>query len=247
MTQSIAKKNFILKTFSDDAQTKCQIQQTHLSCDEPQLRSFGVFAAEKLTRAGTQLVLSGRHAVLLKNDQEDKYKSYLDRNHASIVVDIFNADASFTAQALIEQLFFSSLSQALQAIPPQFAALVPAPLSSKGLDPTIQRSSGVFIYDGEWKEVPRENSKFENPKVVRQINPDFSAEARSAKFAGSTLFAFVVDQRGKTTDLWLTRPAGYGLDDEGAKALRQYIFKPALLKKQSVGTSLVIRIDWNTF
>ncbi|MEO8725887.1 MAG: energy transducer TonB [Acidobacteriaceae bacterium] len=65
------------------------------------------------------------------------------------------------------------------------------------------------------------------PEVIRQVDPEFSEEARKAKYQGVVVLQAVVDQSGHTTNIKVIRGLGLGLDEKAVEALRKWLFKPA--------------------
>jgi TonB family protein len=59
-------------------------------------------------------------------------------------------------------------------------------------------------------------------------NPDYSDEARNAKFAGDVLLEITVLPNGKATDIRVIKSPGMGLDEKAIEAMRKWKFKPAI-------------------
>ena len=66
------------------------------------------------------------------------------------------------------------------------------------------------------------------PSVLFSVDPEFSEEARKAKFSGNVQVALIVDERGMPTHVRVERGVGMGLDEKAVEAVRQYKFKPAM-------------------
>ncbi len=59
--------------------------------------------------------------------------------------------------------------------------------------------------------------------------PEFSDEARRAKYQGICIIGLIVDTQGNPEDVHVVQALGMGLDQKAMEAVRQYKFKPAML------------------
>lgn len=66
------------------------------------------------------------------------------------------------------------------------------------------------------------------PALIYSVDPEFSDEARRAKYQGVCLISLTVNEQGRPEDLRVVRPLGMGLDEKALEAVRKYKFKPAL-------------------
>jgi TonB family protein len=65
------------------------------------------------------------------------------------------------------------------------------------------------------------------PKTISAPDPEYSVEAREARFSGTVVFGLIVDQRGMPKEIEVVRPIGFGLDDVGVGTLQNWRFEPA--------------------
>ncbi len=72
-----------------------------------------------------------------------------------------------------------------------------------------------------------------NPVLIYAPDPEFSDEARRAKYQGVCVVGLIVDVSGNPQRVHIVRPLGMGLDEKAMEAVRQYKFKPATLQRQS--------------
>jgi len=79
------------------------------------------------------------------------------------------------------------------------------------------------------------------PKVIYQVDPEFSEEARKAKFSGNVYVSVIVDEQGRPTHVRVERGVGMGLDEKAVEAVKQYKFKPAMLNGKPV--KVVVDVD----
>jgi TonB family protein len=64
------------------------------------------------------------------------------------------------------------------------------------------------------------------PVPIFKVEPEYSEEARKAKFQGTVLLAIVVDETGKTTNVRVIRSLGMGLDEKAMEAVMKWRFRP---------------------
>ncbi len=85
------------------------------------------------------------------------------------------------------------------------------------------------------------------PVVIYQVEPEFSEEARKAKFAGNVLVALQVDAQGRPQNVHVISGVGMGLDDKAVEAVKQYKFKPAMEAGKPVTVALNIEVNFQIF
>ena len=85
------------------------------------------------------------------------------------------------------------------------------------------------------------------PVVVYQVDPEFSEEARKAKFSGNVQVSLVVDEHGLPSHVRVERGVGMGLDEKAVEAVRQYKFKPAMENGKPVPVQIWIDVNFQIF
>src|SRR5580698_2409622 len=73
-----------------------------------------------------------------------------------------------------------------------------------------------------------------NPVLIYAPDPEFSDEARRAKYQGVCVVGLVVDAQGNPQRVRIVRPLGMGLDEKALEAVRQYKFKAAVFNGKPV-------------
>jgi len=66
------------------------------------------------------------------------------------------------------------------------------------------------------------------PRVIRKVEPEYSAEARANYIQGSVLLQIVVDEKGRATDISVISPLGFGLDEQAQAAVSKWEFVPGM-------------------
>ena len=85
------------------------------------------------------------------------------------------------------------------------------------------------------------------PVVIYRVEPEFSEEARKAKFMGVVLVNLIVDAHGMPQNVHTSRGVGMGLDEKAIEAVRQYKFKPAMEGGKPVAVELNIEVNFQIF
>jgi TonB family protein len=81
------------------------------------------------------------------------------------------------------------------------------------------------------------------PVPLYQVDPEYSEEARKAKFQGTVVLEIVIDERGYPTNFKIPNPLGLGLDQKAVEAVRQWRFRPGM--KNGKPVAVVARIEVN--
>ncbi|HLI77498.1 MAG TPA: energy transducer TonB [Acidobacteriaceae bacterium] len=85
------------------------------------------------------------------------------------------------------------------------------------------------------------------PVVVYQVDPEFSEEARKAKFSGNVVVSLIVGADGKPRNVHVLRGVGMGLDEKAVEAVQQYKFKPATQNGKAVAVYLNVEVNFQIF
>jgi periplasmic protein TonB len=83
-----------------------------------------------------------------------------------------------------------------------------------------------------------------SPIVVSKVDPEYSEEARRAKFSGAVLLSIVVDTEGRARNIHVSRSLGMGLDEKAIEAVEKWKFKPGLLNGRPVNVQATIEVNF---
>jgi protein TonB len=81
------------------------------------------------------------------------------------------------------------------------------------------------------------------PQILSKIEPEYSEEARKAKFQGVVVLQIVVDEKGNPRDIKIVRPLGLGLDQKAIDAVEKWKFSPG--KKDGKPVPVFAQIEVN--
>jgi TonB family protein len=82
------------------------------------------------------------------------------------------------------------------------------------------------------------------PAVISQVAPEYTEQARQAKWQGTVALQVTIDENGVPQDIKIVRPLGFGLDQKAIEAVQQWRFKPTLLNGKPVTVSTNIEISF---
>jgi TonB family protein len=82
------------------------------------------------------------------------------------------------------------------------------------------------------------------PSVVSKVAPDYSDEARRARFEGTAILFVVVDENGAPRNLKVLRPLGLGLDEKAIEAVSQWKFRPGMKDGEAVPVQATIEVNF---
>ena len=82
------------------------------------------------------------------------------------------------------------------------------------------------------------------PVPIFRPEPEYSEEARKAKWQGAVLLSIVVDENGNPQDIKVIRALGLGLDQKAIEAVQKWRFKPGLKDGKPVPVSADIEVNF---
>jgi len=82
------------------------------------------------------------------------------------------------------------------------------------------------------------------PIALFRVEPEYSEEARKAKFQGMVLLQLVVDEKGMPQQIRVLRPLGLGLDQKAVEAVAKWRFKPGTKDGKAVPVVATIEVNF---
>jgi periplasmic protein TonB len=82
------------------------------------------------------------------------------------------------------------------------------------------------------------------PSILYKVEPEYSEEARKAKFQGTVLLFVVVDEKGNPRDIKIIRPLGLGLDQKAVEAVEKWKFSPGKKDGKPVPVQAQIEVNF---
>jgi len=85
------------------------------------------------------------------------------------------------------------------------------------------------------------------PRTIFAPDPEYSEEARKAKFQGTVILICVVGPDGKTREIRIARSLGMGLDEKAMEAVRTWRFDPARKDGHPVAVEVSIEVNFRLY
>ncbi|MFY9743246.1 MAG: energy transducer TonB [Candidatus Sulfotelmatobacter sp.] len=85
------------------------------------------------------------------------------------------------------------------------------------------------------------------PRVIYQTDPEFSEEARKAKYQGTCVLGLVVDANGRPTNIRVINALGMGLDEKAIESVRNWRFEPGQKDGHPVAVEIAVEVDFHLY
>ena len=85
------------------------------------------------------------------------------------------------------------------------------------------------------------------PRVIYQPDPEYSEEARKAKYQGTCVLWLVVGPDGKPRDIRVARSLGLGLDEKAIEAVKTWKFEPAMKDGKPVAVQINVEVSFRLY
>jgi TonB family protein len=82
------------------------------------------------------------------------------------------------------------------------------------------------------------------PAVIFKVDPEYSEEARKAKYSGTVTLAVIVDAEGKAREIHVVKSLGMGLDEKAIEAVEKWKFRPGMKGGQAVNVRATIEVNF---
>jgi len=82
------------------------------------------------------------------------------------------------------------------------------------------------------------------PVVLYKVDPEYSEEARKAKYSGTVVLQLIVDASGKAQSIRVVRGVGLGLDEKAIEAVNKWKFRPGYRTGQPVAVAATIEVNF---
>ena len=103
---------------------------------------------------------------------------------------------------------------------------------------------GVGIGGGIGDGVYRAGNGVSKPALLHKVEPEYSEEARKAKFQGVVVLEIVVDPHGNAVNPKVMKSMGLGLDEKAIEAVKQWKFKPGYKDGKPVAVAATVEVNF---
>jgi TonB family protein len=145
-------------------------------------------------------------------------------------------DANSAEQALTLEFYAGFLKS-------QDRAVEAAPVEARAKEIRRTRVNAMGPREAAFSPVFRVGGGVTAPSLLYKVEPDYSEEARSAKYSGTVLLKLVVDVDGLAKDIQVMNGLGLGLDEKAVMAIQRWKFKPG--EKEGVPVAVAANVEIN--
>jgi TonB family protein len=85
------------------------------------------------------------------------------------------------------------------------------------------------------------------PRATYAPDPEYSEQARKAKYQGTVILWAVIGADGRARDIHVARSLGMGLDRKAIEAVRKWRFEPAMKDGQPVAVQINIEVSFRLY
>ena len=85
------------------------------------------------------------------------------------------------------------------------------------------------------------------PRAIFAPDPEYSEEARKAKYQGTCVLWLVVGPDGRTRDIRVARTLGLGLDQQAIEAVKRWKFEPAMKDGKPVAVQVNVEVTFRLY
>ena len=85
------------------------------------------------------------------------------------------------------------------------------------------------------------------PRALYAPDPEYSEEARKAKYEGTVVLTVIVGPDGRTHSIRVARSLGLGLDEKAMEAVRNWKFEPARKGGQAVAVQVNVEVKFSLY
>jgi TonB family protein len=83
------------------------------------------------------------------------------------------------------------------------------------------------------------------PSIIKKVEPEYSEDARKAKWQGTVKLTVVIDETGHARDIKVDKQLGLGLDAKAIEAVEKWLFKPGMKDGKPVAVYATIEVTFH--
>lgn len=94
------------------------------------------------------------------------------------------------------------------------------------------------------QQVFRAGSGVSAPVLIQRLEPEYSDEARRARYQGTVVLSLVIDENGAPNNIQVVRRLGMGLDEKAVEAVQQWLFRPGMKDGRPVKVRVNVEVNF---
>lgn len=119
--------------------------------------------------------------------------------------------------------------------------------SGTGIGPGDGGGVGSGSRAGYGGAVYRPGNGVSAPHALYDPDPEYSDEARRAKYQGNVILSLVVDASGHVRDIRVARSVGMGLDEKAIEAVQKWKFAPGMKDGRPVAVQVSVEVNFRLY
>ncbi len=119
--------------------------------------------------------------------------------------------------------------------------------SGTGIGPGDGAGVGPGSLAGYGGGVYRPGRGVSAPRALYDPDPEYSDEARRAKYQGNVLLSLIVDATGHVREIQVARSLGMGLDEKAIEAVKKWKFAPGMKDGHPVAVQVSVEVNFRLY
>jgi protein TonB len=119
--------------------------------------------------------------------------------------------------------------------------------SNGGVGPGDGHGMGPGEEEGSGGDSFRMGKGVTAPRLIYQTDPEFSEEARKAKYQGNCVLGLIVDPNGHPTNIRILNALGMGLDEKAIESVANWRFEPGKKDGRGVAVEIAVGVDFHLY
>lgn len=200
-----------------------------------------VFLVEKVKIKDHAVTIEAQRVGVSFADGHPKYLRLAD-SLVAIEIDMDGDLTTVTAERVMCRVFLCGKDKFSDYLPYAWARYFDS--QNSGPNPQkLANRDGVLQRQGQTKKL-RASGGVMASKLISQARPSYPLTAKSYRQQGTVAMQAIIGRDGKIHDLYLVRPAGFGLDEEALRAVSKWVYRPTTLQGEPVDVETTINVNF---
>jgi TonB family protein len=113
-----------------------------------------------------------------------------------------------------------------------------------GFGPGEGGGTGGGVYGGVGGGVFHIGGGVSAPVLLYKVEPEYSEEARQARYQGTVVIYVEVDPKGRVANYHVVRALGLGLDEKALEAIQKWKFRPGYKDGKPVTVAAIVEVNF---